>query len=463
MAAHLSPRGRLRALVAVQVVSRIGNVVTTVSVPFAVLARGGSATDVGIAAFMATVPIVLGGPFGGALVERVGFVRSAIGSDVVSGATLLAMPVLAWTVGLPFWALLALVFVSGLFDMPGESARRVLLPGLATEAGVPLERAVGHFEASARLSVLVGAPAGGVLVAVLGPMPALACTAVAFGAAALLTALFVREATVAPGADASVDPAADPSVDPGADSSVDPGATPSAGYWRDIAEGFRFCIRDPFFRLVIALVLVTNLLDAARSTTLLPLYADERLGGAQALGFVTGTFGGAAFLGSLVFGYVAHRVPRRITFVVCFVLAGGPSLLVPALGLGLPWMLAASALSGLAAGSLNPILGAVELERIPVHMRARVFGLLGAGSWAGIPLGGLLAGFSAEGLGVSATFGVVASIYTVVTLAPLTGGAWRLMERPGRPGRPNDDGPADRAATAAVPATATTSAATPMR
>ncbi|TDW72699.1 MFS transporter [Curtobacterium sp. PhB25] len=412
----MNARARLRALLAVQVVSRTGNVVTTVAVPFAVLARGGSATDVGIAAFAATVPIVLGGPFGGALVERVGFVRSSVASDLVSGATLLAMPILAWTVGLPFWALLALVFVSGLFDLPGESARRVLLPGLARSAGVPLERAVGHFEASQRLSVLIGAPLGGVLVAAAGPMAALVCTAVAFSTAALLAAVLVRPA----GDDAAGDDAAGASAD----------AAPTNGYWRDIAEGFRFCVRDPFFRLVIALVLITNLLDAARSTTLLPLYAVDTLGGAQALGFVTGTFGGAAFLGSVAFGYVAHRVPRRITFVVCFVLAGGPSLLVPALGLGLPWMLAASALSGLAAGSLNPILGAVELERIPAHMRARVFGLLGAGSWAGIPLGGLLAGFAAEGVGVQATFGAVVVLYTVVTLAPLTGGAWRLMERP---------------------------------
>ncbi|TCU87531.1 MFS transporter [Curtobacterium sp. PhB191] len=417
----MNARARLRALLAVQVVSRTGNVVTTVAVPFAVLARGGSATDVGIAAFAATVPIVLGGPFGGALVERVGFVRSSVASDLVSGATLLAMPVLAWTVGLPFWALLALVFVSGLFDLPGESARRVLLPGLARSAGVPLERAVGHFEASQRLSVLIGAPLGGVLVAAAGPMAALVCTAVAFGTAALLAAVLVRPAgDDAAGDDAAGDDAAGASAD----------AAPTNGYWRDIAEGFRFCIRDPFFRLVIALVLITNLLDAARSTTLLPLYAADTLGGAQALGFVTGTFGGAAFLGSVAFGYVAHRVPRRITFVVCFVLAGGPSLLVPALGLGLPWMLAASALSGLAAGALNPILGAVELERIPAHMRARVFGLLGAGSWAGIPLGGLLAGFAAEGVGVQATFGAVVVLYTVVTLAPLTGGAWRLMERP---------------------------------
>ncbi|PZE69762.1 MFS transporter [Curtobacterium sp. MCBD17_021] len=421
MAGRLSAAARLRALLLVQVVSRIGNVVTTVAVPFLVLARGGSATDVGIAAFVATVPIVLGGPFGGALVERVGFVRSSVASDIVSGVTLLAIPVLAWTAGLPTWALLALVFAGGLFDAPGESARRVLLPGLATAAGIPLERAVGHFEASARLSVLLGAPLGGLLVAVAGPLPALACTAAAFGLAALVAAVTLRGLD-APDAIVS-------GADGGAAGTVDVGT--SGGYRRDIVEGFRFCVHDPLFRLVVALVLVTNLLDAGRST-LMPLYAAERLGGAQALGFVTGTFGGAAFLGSVVFGYVAHRLPRRIPFVICFVVAGGPSLVVPALGLGLPWVLAASAVSGLAAGALNPILGAVELERIPEHMRARVFGLLGAGAWAGIPIGGLLAGVAADGVGVMVTFAVVASCYTVVTLAPLTGGSWRLMER--RPG-----------------------------
>lgn len=413
---------RLRSLLAVQVVSRTGNVATTIAVPFVVLSRGGSATDVGIAAFAATVPIVLGGAFGGVLVERFGFVRSSVASDLVSAVTLLAIPLLAWTVGLPSWALLALVFLGGLFDTPGESGRRVLLPGLADAAGIPLERAVGHFEASVRFSVLLGAPAAGLLVGAVGPLPALAVTAAVFTAAALLAVLTLRGATVAPATE-------------------DAPVEPSAGYWRDLGAGLRFCARDPLFRLVIALVLVTNLLDAARSTALLPLYADRLLDGAQSLGIVSGTFGGAAFLGSLVFGYVAHRVPRRITFVVCFALAGGPSLAVPALGLGLPWVLGACVVSGLAAGALNPILGAVELERIPAPMRARVFGLLSAGSWAGIPLGGLFGGIAADGIGVTTTFGVVAVVYTVVTLSPLLGGSWRLMERP-RVASAGEPGPA---------------------
>ncbi len=138
---------RLRSLLAVQVVSRTGNVATTIAVPFVVLSRGGSATDVGIAAFAATVPIVLGGAFGGVLVERFGFVRSSVASDLVSAVTLLAIPLLAWTVGLPSWALLALVFLGGLFDTPGESGRRVLLPGLADAAG---SRSSGRSDTSRR-------------------------------------------------------------------------------------------------------------------------------------------------------------------------------------------------------------------------------------------------------------------------------------------------------------------------
>ena len=401
----MSPRLRLRALLAAQLFSRTGNVVTAVAVPFAVLAGGGSATDVGIAAFAATVPVLLGGPFGSVLIDRVGTVRSSAVADLVSGATLLALPVLSFTVGLPFWALLALVFASGILDAPGESARRVLIPGLAERGHMPIERAVGDFEAATRLSTLIGAPVGGVLVGALGAMPALAVTAGLFGAASVVTAVFVRSAV------------------------SQPAGIESAGFGRDLAEGLRFCVRDPLFRLVVALIVVTNLLDAARLSTLLPLYADRVLAGPQSLGWTLGAFGGAAFLGSVVFARVAHRMPRRIMFAICFVLAGGPSLVVPALGLGLGWMIPAYAVSGLAAGAINPILGAVNLERVPERLRARVFGLLAAGGWAGVPIGGLLAGVAAQGIGVTASFGVIAVAYTLVTLTPLLGGSWRLMER----------------------------------
>jgi MFS family permease len=239
-------------------------------------------------------------------------------------------------------------------------------------------------------------------------------------------------------------PAPDPvrtgSANPRDDHATEATEAIRASYRADLVEGARFVVRDPLMRLIVALVLVTNLLDAARGSTLLPLYANDRLGGAAALGLLVATMGGCALVGNVAFGFVAHRVPRRVTFVVCFTLAGGPSSLAFALGAPLPVLVAATALSGLAAGALNPILGTVQLERTPEHLRGRVFGLVTAGAWAGIPIGALLGGLAADTIGLAVAFGIVAVVYTTVTLTPLAGGDWRLMER-GRGTTPRSPAP----------------------
>lgn len=420
--------GSLTALLAAHTLSQTGNVVTLFAVPFAVLAMGGGAVQVGIASFAATVPVVIGGPLGGVLVERLGYRRASIVADIVNGGALLLIPVLATTVGLPFWGLLALVFAGGLLDTPGQTARRVLVPAISDRAGVRLERSVGFLDAATRLSGLLGAPLAGLLVALVGAFPAMYATAVGFGLSAIVTVAFVgdrgagtRGSTPEPHRDRAVDP---DGVEPA------PAAAPAvAGYWADLAAGARFVVRDPLLRLILGLILVTNLLDAARSNTLLPLYAAQELGGAASLGWIVAAFGGGALTGSVAFGFIAHRVPRRVTFAVCFLIAGGPSLVVFALAAPPVWLVVASAASGLAAGALNPILGAVEFERIPEAFRARVFGLMTAVAWAGIPVGGLLGGLVADAWGVRAAFAGVAVIYTAVCAMPLVGGRWRLMER----------------------------------
>ena len=401
----------LSALLAAHAISQTGNVVTAFAVPFYVLATGGTGTEVGIAAFFATAPVIVGGALGGVVVDRVGHRRASIVADLVSGVTVLAIPVLALTVGLPFWSLLLLVFTSGLLDTPGQTARRVMLPNLTVLAGVRLEQSVGLLDGSERFAKLIGASVAGLLVASVGPVPALFATAATFAVSAALTAAFV-------------------SIEP---TTATAAAAARTGYWADLGEGLRFVIRDPLMRLIVGLVLITNLLDAARGSSLLPLYTNERLGGAAALGLLVAVMGGAAVVGNVIFGLVAHRVPRRVTFAVCFALAGGPASAAFALGAPPPVLVATTALAGLAAGSLNPILGTVELERIPEHMRGRVFGLINAGAWAGVPFGALLGGIAGDTIGLSLSFGIVAVVYTVVTLTPLTGGVWRQMERPSTP------------------------------
>ncbi|WP_238448875.1 MFS transporter [Micromonospora sp. 4G55] len=96
----------------------------------------------------------------------------------------------------------------------------------------------------------------------------------------------------------------------------------------------------------------------------------------------------------------------------------------------LPVVVAIFAVSGLAAGAINPLIGAVKLERVPAHMRARVYGVVGAGAWAAMPLGALGAGLATDRFGTTATLVTIGTAYVLVVLTPLLGGPWRRMGRP---------------------------------
>lgn len=404
------PRRRrtpLVALLAAQVIATGGNVVTLVALPLYVLAETGSPSMAGVLAVVTTVPVVLGGAFGGVLVDRVGYRRSSVVSDLVGGVTIGMVPLLHVTVGLPFWALLVLVFATGLLDTPGQGARTALVPEAAALAGVPLERAMGWWGAGSRSATLLGGPVAGLLVATLGAVPALVVNAATFALSALVVVLGVPQSLR-------------PTVDAGAS---------GEGYWSALRAGLAVIWRVPLLRAVVLLVMITNALDVARANVLLPVYADRVLGGAQALGLLVGAMGLGAFVGALVFSAVGPRLPRRATFAWGFLLAGGPSMLVFAAQPSLVWCLVATALAGVAAGALNPIIGTVLLEEVPPSMRARVSGAVGAGAWAAMPVGALAAGVLVEQVGLVACFVAFGVVYVLVTLVPFFPRPWRAMDR----------------------------------
>ncbi|MFI7214090.1 MFS transporter [Micromonospora maritima] len=402
-------RRPLAGLLIGHAVSLTGNVLTLIALPLYVLAETGSPAATGLAGAFATAPVVLGGAFGGVLVDRIGYRRSSVLADVVSGVTIAAVPLLHATVGLPFPALLALVFVSGLLDTPGQTARTALMPEAAAAAGVPIERAIGWEEATSRGARMIGAPVAGLLVGVLGAVPVLAVDAVTFAVSALVVTLLVPR---------GLRPAAE---------EPEPGRR---GYWPEFAAGLRFLVREPLLRAMVLLVLVTNLFDAAKTSVLLPVVADRELGGPAAFGLLVGTMGGGALVGSLVFSAIGHRLPRRATFVTAYALCGAPPMWALAAAPPLPVVVAVVALAGLAAGALNPLMGAVEVERVPPAMRARVFGVIGAGAWAAMPIGAFGAGLAADRFGPASTLVTIGACYLLVVLTPLLGGPWRGMRRP---------------------------------
>lgn len=404
-----SPRRRipLIALFGAQLFSLGGNAIALVAIPIIVLQQTGSPLAAGVAGIFATVPLVIGGAFGGVLVDRFGYRASSIAADVASGVTVLAIPLLDAAGLLSFGALLALVFLGGLLDPPGDTAKTVLMPDLAALARTPLARAAGAQSAVQRTATMVGAGVAGALVALAGPMAALVADAAGFAVSALLVALLVPRPAAHRAAGAA-DPDADGDAGETAGSSV-----------QAFVAGIRFVIRQPLARGVVLLVTLTNAIDAAGMTVLKPVYASQVLGDPAMLGFMVGCFAAGALTGSALFGAIGHRASGRTMFAACFVLAGAPPYAAMALEAPAEVLFPILAASGLAAGAINPMIATALYAVVPDGMRARVFGALTAGVAASMPVGAFLAGVLVEAFGLGPVLAGAAVLYAVLGASPL--------------------------------------------
>lgn len=366
--------GPLFILFGANAISLTGNVMTLTAVPWFVLQTTGSAAMTGIIASLNFLPIVLANLFGGAFVDRLGYKRASVSADLTSGFTVALIPLLYVTVGLPFWVLGALVFLGALLDAPGSTARAALLPEAAQQAGWSMERASGVYAAVERGSRLAGAPLAGFLIAFIGATNVLWADAATF----FLSAIAISLAAL-----------------------VAPRPEPSSGYLGELKAGLSFWRRDKVLVALTLTVTATNLLDSF-SSVLLPVLVNLLYGSPVSLGLMLGALGGGSVASALMFAATGHRLPRHLTFAICFSLV---SLYYPLLALFPPEIGAVLIMfgAGLASGPLNPILQTVEFERVPPHMRGRVFGLTQALAWMAMPLGVLLAGVLVEFVGLRAT------------------------------------------------------------
>lgn len=397
------------ALLAADAVSTTGTAMTLLAIPWFVLQTTGSAAQTGVIGACETVPLVLAAALGGPAIDRLGARRVTVVSDLLSALGVALVPLLHATVGLRFWQLCLVVAAVGLFRAPGETARHVLVPGLVRLAGVPLERATSAYDGVSRGARMVGAPLAGALIAVFGAADVLLVDAGTFVVSALLVWTQVPS---------SLRPAVQAAGEP---------------YLRQLREGLRAVRRDRLIAGITAMLLVTNMLDAASAGVLLPVYAREVLGSSVALGVLFGCFGGGALAGTVLYSAVGPRLPRWPVYTVAFLLVGAPRFFAFAAEPPYAALIVTSVVAGVAAGALNPVLTAVEYERIPEHLQSRIFGVMSAGVLAGAPVGVLVTGVVVERWGVRAALVAAGLAYLLATLSPVVFPVWRQMDRTSAP------------------------------
>ena len=387
-------------------ISYVGDYLTLIAVPWFVLSTTGSITKTGITALFSTLPSVLSAFFGSAIVDRLGYKRMSVTSDIASAISVMLIPLLYSTFGLAFWQLLALVFLGGLLKSPGATARSAIIPELVEAAQMRMERANAINDSVSRVSRLVGASLAGILITLIGTSNLLWLDGASFAISALLIGILIPSTLIY----------------------TQVKVKENHSYWADLASGIHFIRRDSLILAIVIVALVTNLLDAAFFSVVEPAYIKQVFNSAIPLGLISAALGGAGFVGAIIFGAIGHRLPRRLTFGTTYIIGGALrfwAFLVPVL----PFLIVVHILAGLAIGAINPLIDTVTFERTAKKMRARVFGIIATGTLIGVPLGTVSSSYVATLLGLRTTIIAMGTIYLLTTLSLLINPALKAMDR----------------------------------
>jgi MFS family permease len=396
------------ALALATVLSIGGTRLSTIAIPWLVLTTTGSPVLTGLVGLAEMLPYVIAKALGGPLIDRIGARRIAIWADGVSVLAVATIPLLYWAGMLSFWALLPVVAITGVLRGPSDAAKQALVPVVATEGKLPLERVTGVLGASERLAGTLGAAVSGGLIALIGPAPALIANALTFAAAAAVLALGMRSLAVA----------------------RDDVPAP-LNYASEFREGWQMLRGDAVLMGIVVMVALTNLLDQAFAILLLPVWVQEQGLDVTWLGIIFAVFSGASIAGAAIAAAIGERLPRLAVYTVGFVLISLPRFGILATDAPMPAILAVMAVGGFTSGFINPIISAIMFERIPVALTGRVVALIGALAWALIPFGGLFGGVLVDGLGIVSALWICGIFYLAASILPLAMRSFRQMARIG--------------------------------
>jgi MFS family permease len=384
-------RAPASALLIATTISMIGSAFTYIALPWFVLQTTGSASKTGLTGFFVALPAFVAGVFGGTLVDKLGYKYSSVLADLLSALGIMMIPLLYDTIGLAFWQLLILVFIGSLLEVPGVTARRSLLPELATMARLRLEQLNSLFESVTALAILIGPPIAGILIGVMSADNVLWIDGASFLFSAVVVGLFV------------------PSLRPAE------AATPGGRYLDELMAGLRFLRADRLLLGMAASIGISNLLMAPLFSVVIPVWVNRYFGRASVLGVLGALVGAATLAGALGYGVIGHRLSRRRLWLLAFALSP-IAIWVMGLTHALIIVIPAILMSYIFLGPINPLMVTVRHERIPTQMRGRVFATFSAITAVATPLGMVIAGFVIQGLGVRTMLLLLAALTTLLGL-----------------------------------------------
>jgi MFS family permease len=383
-----------------QSISLIGTWMQMAAQSWLVLTLTHSAPTLGLIIALQTLPVLLFGPYGGVVADRVDKRRLMVILQIAMGLQALVLGLLTvggvvhlWEIGV----LAALLGLNNAFESPARQAFMLEMVGAES-----LRNAVSLNSVIVNVARTIGPAVAGVLIATAGEGVCFLVNAASF--AAVVASLMALDRTA---------------LAPSPPSGREPG---------QLRAGLRYVRANPELAVPLLMMAIAGCLAYEFQVTL-PVMARQGLHvGASGFGFMTAAMGFGAVLGGLL---VAMKGRTGLPMLVAAASAFGVVLLLASAAPNLPIELVALALAG--GASIAFMAGGnttLQLAAAP-SMRGRVMSLWFVAFQGSTPIGGPLIGWvmaqagARAGVGVGGVACLLVAALGLVALRRITGGPLR--------------------------------------
>jgi MFS family permease len=392
-----------RRYIAGQSVSLVGTWMQMTAQAWLVLTLTHSSTMLGAIIALQTLPVLLLGPYGGVIADRVDKRRMMIALQTAMGVQALLLGALTITGAVRLWevgALAALLGLNNAFENPARQSFMLELVGPEH-----LRNAVSLNSVLVNVARVVGPAVAGLLIASTGEGVCFLANSLSF-AAVVSSLLTLDRAALQP-------------------------STPAPRAAGQLREGLEYVRRTPDLAIPLVMMGLAGML-AYEFQVSLPVMAQRGLhAGATGYGFMTAAMGFGAIAGGLV---VAARGRTGLRVLSIAAAAFAVVLALAALAPSLPLELIALALVGWASVSfMSTGNSTLQLAAAPT-MRGRVMSLWFVAFQGSTPIGGPVIGWVMAAAGARAGLGVASVTCVIVALLGLISLRRRHRPAPARRG-----------------------------
>ncbi len=358
----------LICLIGAEFLSQVGNQIAAVAIPILVLQFTHSAIATGIAGAGNILPIVLAAFGGGKAIDQFGAWRMSITADVLSGVSVLLLPlVLIWFDSVSPIVIFLLVFIGALFDPTATSARHTLVPKFARLAGMPLDKVNGYRGSLENGADLLGPALGAGLISLIGTVNTFFVNATSFFICAMLFAIAIPRQRHPVLNREKVDP----------------------------IMGIRFIFKHRQLRSLAFSGMTLNFVLLPFLGLLLPVLTTPKFASTALLGICLSLFGMTATLSALSYAKLIIYLSRSMVYYGGLILTAVSITLCAVVETQAALMISV-ALGGLLLGAGNPLEQTILQKVTPSRIAGQVFTSHTAISFTAGLFGLLIAGFATE-------------------------------------------------------------------